>query len=190
MIDYLTDIKPLEDVGLDDANIAFALSVRTATPILCEATKVALEGSGAIAEDPVTQTRSGPLIDHYGTLSGAEAVLLAWFISHVMIRGVEITANTYPRSVEVASVISGLPAGLLDVADEIIELGGGRPDAGTTEADVVAARGQYEAEQAEEQRQQSVQAVQAEIENTWINPAMSDGVSTAAQVRAAIKAGL
>jgi hypothetical protein len=36
----------------------------------------------------------------------------------------------------------------------------------------------------------AIQQLKAEIENTWINPALSDAASTADEVRAAIKAGL
>ena len=66
----------------------------------------------------------------------------------------------------------------------------GKPYAGTVEADIVASRNQHAADQAEQQRQSEILALQAEIENDYINPAVSDGVSTADQVRASIKAGL
>ncbi len=190
MIDYLNDVKPLEDIGLTDTVIASHLSARTLHSIPCEETKVVLEGAEAIVENPVTQTRSGSLIAHYETTTGDEAKLLAWFISHVMVRGVEVTSHEYPRSVELAFVINGLPESLLAVASDIIALGGGQPDLGTVEADVVACREAYDAGQAELARQESIRALQADIENTWINPAISDGTSTVAEVRAAIKAGL
>ena len=191
MIDYLLDIKPLEDQGLDDATIANHLSSRTLNPIPCEDTKVLLEGSGAIVEDPVTQQRSGTLIDHYASLPvGEEKSLLSWFISHVMGRGIQVTSHDYPRSIQLAIVVAGLPSSLESLASEIISLGGGQPDAGTVAADVVAARDAYNAEQAEAARQASIEQLRAEIENDYINPAIADGSSTEAQVRAAIKAGL
>jgi hypothetical protein len=58
------------------------------------------------------------------------------------------------------------------------------------EADIAASRNHHAADLAEQQRRIEITALQAEIENTWINPAISDGVSTADQVRASIKAGL
>jgi hypothetical protein len=76
------------------------------------------------------------------------------------------------------------------VAQKLLQLGGGQPDAGTVEADVVAARAVYDADVVEQTRQDTIRTLAAEIENDYINPAVSDGVSTEAQVRAAIKAGL
>lgn len=37
---------------------------------------------------------------------------------------------------------------------------------------------------------EAIEALKAEIENTWLNPALADAASVAATVRAAIKAGL
>ena len=190
MIDYLTDVKPLENQGLNDVEIAYALSARTAKPIPCGDTKVVLEGSGAVVEDPITQQRSGSLIDHYETLTGSDKSLVSWFISHVMVRGVEIGSNNYPRSTELQTIVDGLPTSLDSVAEQVIELGGGQPNIGTTEADVAESRTRYQAEVAEQERKDSIFALQAEIENTWINPAISDGISTEAEVRASIKSGL
>lgn len=191
MIDYLKDVKPLEDKGLDDSQIASHLSDRTAVAIPCGGAKILLEGSQVIVEDPVTQVRSGALIDHYEALpDGDVRSLLQWFISHVMVRGVEIGSHEYPRSVELGIVVASLPVAIQPVASEIIQLGGGQPDAGTTAADVGSIRDAYDAEQANIARQNSILSLQAEIENTWINPAVADGSSTAADVRAAIKAGL
>ena len=128
MIDYLLDIKPLEDQGLNDQTIALHLSNRTEYAIPCSETKVLL-CDGAIIEDPVTQQRSGSLIDHYASLpAGNDKSLLSWFISHVMIRGVEIGTHDYPRSIEFATVVAGLPVSLQPLANDILQLGGGQPD--------------------------------------------------------------
>lgn len=75
--------------------------------------------------------------------------------------------------------------------DDFFALGGGLmyPE-GVTEAEVNAAIAAKADQDAEIVRQQTIESVRANIENTWINPAISDGVSTAADVAAAIKAGL
>ena len=86
--------------------------------------------------------------------------------------------------------MADLPAEMQPTCDELIAIGGGKPYAGTVEEDITVSRNQHVAEQAEQQRQSDIIALQAEIENDYINPAVSDGVSTADQVRAAIKAGL
>ena len=62
--------------------------------------------------------------------------------------------------------------------------------AGASVDDVIAARESYNAIVADEQRMQGIEQLRAEIDNVWVNPAVSDGVSTADEVRAAIKAGL
>lgn len=191
MLDYNTQVKPLEDAGLTDAEIAQHLASVTAKSIPCYDAKLLLEESGLVEEDPVTAQRVGSLIDHYSALpAGDYKKLLGWFISHVFGRGQNVVLNEYPRSVQVAGMLAGLPAEMSDAVDELLQLGGGQPFAGTVEDDVAAARQADADEQAEVQRYNDILALQAEIENTWINPASVDGVSTAAEVRAAIKAGL
>ena len=189
--DYITDIQPLEQQGLDDTQIAAHLSARTDKPFLCSDAKILLEETGAVVEDPVTIQRSGSLIDAYEAMTDQQIKsLLAWFISHVFGRGEQVLSNTYPRSVQVATVIASLPPELQAVGQQLIDLGGGQPDVGTTAGDVAASRGAYEAEQANQIRVQGIEQLRAEIENVYINPAVSDGLSTEEQVRASIKAGL
>jgi hypothetical protein len=190
-IDYLRDVKPFEDQGYTDAQIAEHLASRTAKPIPCDEAKIVLESYGLVYEDPVTLSRSGDLIDRYQVMPDNELKsLLGWFISHVFGRGTQNSSDTSPRAVQLASVISDLPAGMQPAAQELLQLGGGQPDAGTVEADVVAARAVYDADVVEQTRQDTIRTLAAKIENDYINPAVSDGVSTEAQVRAAIKAGL
>jgi hypothetical protein len=189
--DYITDIQPLEQQGLDDTQIAAHLSARTANPFLCSDAKIILEESGAVVEDPVSIQRSGSLIDAYEAMTDQQIKsLIAWFISHVFGRGDQVSSNTYPRSVQVATVIASLPPDLQAVGQQLIDLGNGQPDAGTTAGDVAASRAAYEAEQANEIRVQEIEQLRAEIENDYINPAISDGSSSADQVRENIKAGL
>ena len=191
VIDYLSDIKPLEDDGVSDEIIAKHLSDRTANAMLCSNARTILQENLAVVQDPALNVRSGTLIQYYESMEDGEPKqLLAWFISHTFGAGIDVDTNQYPRSIQWSTVTAGMDAGLKFVAQSLIDSAGGQPDAGTVSADVVAARNQYEAEQAERKRQESIQSVQAEIENNWINPAISDGVSTAAQVREAIKSGL
>jgi len=87
-------------------------------------------------------------------------------------------------------VMDDLPSEMQPACNQLIALGGGKPYAGTVEADIIASRNQHAADLANQQRQSEIIALQAEIENTWINPAIRDGVSTSDEVRASIKAGL
>lgn len=191
MIDYLLDVKPLEDAGVADSEIAVHLASRTSKAMPCSAARIVLQESGAVVEDPVAGTRTGLLIDHYSSLpQGNEKSLLGWFISHVFGNGDEVSTNTHPRSVQWNSVTLNMPESLQYVAQSLIEKSGGQPNAGTTAADVAASRDSYEADLLEEQRRELIMSLGATIANTWINPAVSDGSSTEAEVRAAIKAGL
>lgn len=190
-IDYLRDVKEMEDAGSTDLEIAQHLANKTESPIPCGAAKVVLEESGLVVEDPITLQRSGTLVDRYNAMTDPELkALLGWFMSHVFGRGEQISSDSYPRAVQLAAVLADLPPALQAVGQQLLALGGGQPFTGTVEADVVAARQAYQGEQAEEARQDSIRALQAEIENTWINPAVSDGSTTAEALRATIKAGL
>lgn len=192
-LDYLTNVKPLEDQGYTDAQIASYYSAVTAKAVSCGEAKVMLEERGVAFQDPLTgQLTGGDLITYYNGLSeGQSKTLLAWFLSHVFNRGIEISSHTQPRAAQIVDMIGNLPAGPLQNAGQaLIELGGGQPYAGTTDTDIIALRNAYNASIVEQERQALIVQLQAEIENTWINPALSDGTSTAAEVRAAIKAGL
>lgn len=151
MIDYLTDIKPLEDQGLSDDVILKHLQDRTAQPISCENAKEILQENGAVIIDPINGSKSGLLISYYETLPvGSESqVLIAYFIEHVFGGGVEVDTNVYPRSIQWADVTAAMPADLQPVVSLLLESAGGRPDAGATEGDIILAREQYEAQEAE-----------------------------------------
>jgi len=181
MISYLADIEPLEG-ELSDAEIAAHLSARTAKAIPCEETLVLLEGAGAIVEDPITQQRSGTLIEHYQTLSGSDAMLMSWFLSHLLGRGVEISSHAYPRSVQLATLVEGLPSDLGQLADAMIALGGGQPDAGATATNVSDSRDAYLADKARADRQ----VVAAEKQNEYLSPVLDDIDATNADISSAL----
>jgi hypothetical protein len=190
-IDYISQVKPLEDRGLTDAEIAHSIANQTLRAMPCYDSKLILEEQQLVREDPVSGQREGSLISHYQAMTDPVLKsLTGWYISHVFGRGENVNSHEYPRSSQVAMVMADLPAEMQPACDQLIALGGGKPFAGTVEADIVASRNQHAADLAEQQRQSEIIALQAEIENTWINPAISDGVSTADQVRASIKAGL
>jgi len=148
MIDYPNDIKPLEDAGLSDAEIAHHLASRTATSMSCSSSRVALQESGVVVEDPVTGTRGGPLIDHYIELpQGVEKSLLSWYISHVFGGGDVVSTDSHPQSSRFAMVEAGLPVELAPVVAAIVASAGGRPDSETVAGDVITIRELYLLEQ-------------------------------------------
>ena len=190
-IDYLRQVEPLEAQGLTDAEIAYSIANQTLRPMPCYDSKLVLEEHQLVREDPVSGQREGSLISHYQAMTDPVLKsLTGWYISHVFGRGENVNSHEYPRSSQVAMVMADLPAEMQPACDQLIALGGGKPYAGTVEADIVASRNQHAADLAEQQRRNEITSLQAEIEDTWINPALSDGVSTADQVRASIKAGL
>ena len=156
-IDYLRDVKPLEDQGISDEVIAQSLRDATANAIPCSSAKEILQENGAVIIDPVTGEKSGLLISYYQSLSvGSDSqVLIAYFIEHVFVGGSEVDTNVYPRSIQWASVTSAMPAELQPTVTALLESAGGRPNPDASVAEIVASREEYQAEQAaaEEERE-------------------------------------
>jgi hypothetical protein len=191
VIDYQLDIKPLEDEGLTDEQIAQHLASRTLRPMSCSSARIILQETGAVSVDPIVNARGGSLIEHYEDMvDGPYRQLLAWFINHVMGEGEDVSTNEYPRSVQWASVTASMSEELQEVVALLVESAGGQPDAETEAPDVAEYRAGYTLQQFDVARVDAIQQLKAEIENTWINPALSDFASTVDEVRAAIKAGL
>lgn len=149
-IDYLRDVKPLEDQGISDDVIAQHLRDATANAIPCSSAKEILQENGAVIIDPVTGDKSGLLISYYQALDvGSESqVLIAYFIDHVFEGGSEIDTNVYPRSIQWGSVTSAMPESLQGTVAALLDAAGGRPNPDVSVADIVASREAYEAQQA------------------------------------------
>lgn len=85
----------------------------------------------------------------------------------------------------ITDIVGGLPG--MDAATvkaEVDALTGGRLFEGVTEADVQAV---IDAK-ADADRREAIESLRADLDNTVVNPMLSDGVSTAAEVRSAIGA--
>lgn len=159
-IDYLRDVKPLEDQGISDDVIAQHLRDATANAIPCSSAKEILQENGAVVIDPITGDKSGLLISYYQTLAvGSESqVLIAYFIEHVFEGGSEIDTNAYPRSIQWASVTSAMPESLQATVEALLGVAGGRPNPDASVADIVASREAYEAEQAAAEAEREARA--------------------------------
>jgi hypothetical protein len=173
MIDYLADVKTLQDQGLSPSDIVSHLNSKTATPMNPERCRYILQDTGAVLTDPVTpDQRTGSLISYYQGLPDGDAKkLIAFFISRIY-GGEVVRTDQWPRSVQFKSVEDSLPTELQSVSAELVRSAGGRA-ASVTEADVTAAQQAWEdqeaqrlaqleadrqaAEQAELQRQQAEQ---------------------------------
>ncbi|MCP4782775.1 MAG: hypothetical protein GY878_04390, partial [Fuerstiella sp.] len=98
---------------------------------------------------PVAGTRAGSLIDHYTALpQGESKSLLGWFISHVFGNGVNVLTDSYPRSIQWASVTAGMDANLQVVAQSLVDAAGSQPEEPVTAEQISEVREEYEAEQA------------------------------------------
>ena len=159
MIDYLADVKALEDAGVSDSVIAQHLSTRTMQAMPCSDARVILQESGAVVEDPVAGTRAGSLIDHYSGLPQGEAKsLLGWFISHVFGSGEVVSTDSYPRSIQWSSVTAGMGADLQIVAQSLVDAAGGQPDEPVTVEQISEARETYIASQAAAEAEREARA--------------------------------
>lgn len=164
-ISYIDEIKPLQDQGVSDANIAVHLNSKTVSPMQPEASVYVLQDTGAVLVDPVTGDKFGSLISYYQTLEAGDAKnLIAFFLDRVY-SNQWVDTSAYPRSVQFASVAATLPADLQAVCDElVVGVAGGRPHTGITEADVVASQEAWEAAEAERIAQEEAAAAEAEAE--------------------------
>jgi len=159
-IDYLRDVKPLEDQGISDDVIAQHLRDATANAIPCSSAKEILQENGAVIIDPVSGDKSGLLISYYQSLAiGSESqVLIAYFIEHVFEGGAEVDTNAYPRSIQWASVTSAMPSDLQATVEALLGVAGGRPNPDASVADIVASREEYEAQQAAAEAEREARA--------------------------------
>ena len=159
-IDYLRDVKPLEDQGISDDVIAQHLRDATANAISCSSAKEILQENGAVVIDPISGSKSGLLISYYQSLTiGSESqVLIAYFIEHVFGDGVEVDTNVYPRSIQWASVTSAMPESLQGTVEALLGVAGGRPNPDASVADIVASREEYEAQQAAAEAEREARA--------------------------------
>jgi hypothetical protein len=148
-IDYLSEIKPLEDQGISFANIAVHLNSKTAYSMSPEECKYILQDNAAVLLDPVkVDQRSGSLIEYYQSLeAGGAKDLIAFFLGRIY-GDQSVATDQYPRSIQFASVEASLPADLQAVSAKLVDSAGGRPYSGVTEQDVIDAKAEWEESEA------------------------------------------
>lgn len=164
MIDYLTEVKPLQDAGLSNADIATHLNSKTAGPMLPEPSEYILSDCAAVLVDPVSGSKFGTLIDYYETLQAGDAKnLIAFFLDRIY-SNQNVSTDEHPRSVQFANVETTLPADLQTVCAKLVEEAGGRPHSGVTEADVAQSQTDWEAAEADRIAQEEQAQAEAEAE--------------------------
>lgn len=194
MIDYLTQVKPLEDAGFADAEIAEIIAAATATAIKIADLENFLDFQALAKRNAITAIWEGVLPDEVTNNAFGLSAGLSQLFNHLnKHRSTVVDTTVQPWAVDAKDLTNGLlAAGLITQAqlDAFYALGNGRPNAKVVEQDVLDSRNAYNSQQTEEFRQDSIRSLQAEIENNYINPAISDGKTTAEELRAAIKAAL
>ncbi len=100
---YLNDIKPLQDQGVSNADIAALLSNRTARPMQSAESIYELQNTGAVISSPVLiSQRTGTLIDYWqGLPDGHEKDLIAFFLSPLF-DGNPVHTAQFPPSTQFA----------------------------------------------------------------------------------------
>jgi DNA-binding transcriptional MerR regulator len=168
---YLNDIKPLQDQGVSNADIAAHLSNRTARPMQSAESIYELSNTGAVISSPVLiSQRTGTLIDYWqGLPDGQEKDLIAFFLS-TLFDGNPVKTNEYPRSTQFALAELNMTPDLQLVAESLVNLAGGRPDVGTTEQNVVDIQAAYESEQQIDQQLSALDQQYWSLHNQHIAP--------------------
>ena len=172
-IDYLSEIKPLEDQGISFENIAVHLNSKTLHSMQADKCRYILQDNASVLLDPVkVNQRSGSLIDYYQSLEPSdEKDLIAFFLARIYGND-SVSTDQYPRSIQFASVESSLPNNLQFVAQKLVELaGGGRPHSGINEQDVIDCKAEYEQAEADriiqEQEEQRIEAEMQSLTNRY-----------------------
>ena len=164
-IDYLLEVKPLQDQGVSNQDIATHLNDKTAMPLSPQESEYILQDEAAVLVDPVTGSKFGSLISYYSTLPEGDAKnLIAFFLDRIY-SGNPVSTNEYPRSIQFAVTQLSLPAELQAVCVRLVdEAGGGRPNSGLTESDVLASQQAWEQAEADRVAQEEAAAAEAEAE--------------------------
>lgn len=148
---YLSDVKPLEDAGKTDAEIAAILGTLRERPVPLAELEAKLTLWGVLSRHPVTNERQGPLVNtatNGGPLQPVAAQLLSWLGSS---RSQQISVNTPDVAPIWAAGMSAMVAGgiLTPVQAGILNgLAGDLVFTGVSEQDVADSRASYQADEA------------------------------------------
>lgn len=165
MIDYINEVKPLQDSGMSNSEIAAHLNAKTSGPLPAAEAEYVLQDSGACLKDPVTGDKFGSLITYYAGLEDGDAKNLIAFALDRIYSGQPVNLHEPPRAVQFQTVSATFPADLQSVCDSLVDVAGGRPyDGSVTEADVAQSQSDWEAAEQERIEQEQQQQAQAEAE--------------------------
>ena len=171
MIDYLTDVQPLE-ATMTDAEIASVLSASTSRDIQIADLENFLDFEGLAARNAITGSWEGPLPDEIASNANGLSAGLSALFNHInKPRSVIVDTTVSPWAEQAFQLTSGLiAAGLITSAqqDSFYDLGGGRPNPSLTSADVATCRSDWVAAEAARQAEQEAEAARQDRSLSWI----------------------
>lgn len=161
---YRDKIQPLENTGLSDAEIAALIDSSTLTDIPVADLENLLDFEGLAKRNPITGAWEGPLADEIVNNVYGLGPALGELFSHInKPRSTVVDTTVSPWGLNAKALTDGLvAAGLLTTDQQVAfyALGGGRPNEGITEQDVVDARAEYDAEVAAEAAEEAARVVE------------------------------
>ena len=171
-MDYLTDIKPLEDQGMTDAEIASLLSASTSRDIQISELENFLDFEGLASRNAITGSWEGPLPSEIVNNNFGLSAGLSKLFNHInKPRSVIVDTTVSPWSTDALALTGGLlAAGLISQQqyDGFYDLAGGRPNANVVEQDIIDSRAQWEADEAQRQAEEAArQAHQDWVSSYW-----------------------
>lgn len=171
-MDYLIDIKPLEDQGMTDAEIASLLSASTSRDIQISELENFLDFEGLASRNAITGSWEGPLPSEIVNNNFGLSAGLSKLFNHInKPRSVIVDTTVSPWATDALALTGGLlAAGLINQQqyDGFYDLAGGRPNANTVEQDIIDSRAQWEADEAQRQAEEAArQAHQDWVSSYW-----------------------
>lgn len=171
-MDYLTDIKPLEDQGMTDAEIASLLSASTSRDIQISELENFLDFEGLASRNAITGSWEGPLPSEIVNNNFGLSAGLSKLFNHInKPRSVIVDTTVSPWSTDALALTSGLLAAGLITQQQyngFYDLAGGRPNANVVEQDIIDSRAQWEADEAQRQAEEAArQAHQDWVSSYW-----------------------
>jgi len=204
-MDYSADIKPLEDRGLADDQIASILSSFTRKDILLSEVENFLDFEGLAARNPVTGNWEGALVDVIGGASQELSAGVSELFVHLnKPRSTQIATTQEEWALKSSALLAGLVgAGIITQAqaDGFVALGGGLRHGVVTEADVTQSKTDYEnmlaqqeADRIAEEERMAAEAAKQELMteyyghyNTIVSSVLDGESPTKADIAAALR---
>ena len=207
-MEYLANVKPLEDAGKTDAEIVAVLQANPLThENICatasdtnghdqtESVLYLLTAKFLVLRMAKDQTWQGSLVD-LGDQDPQVSSALGILFPYLQVQNSIIHSSTDLQSATLLEFITNAVAGLVeadatprtgqDVHDAVNAITGGKIYAGVTEQMIADMRSDH----VDDQRVAELEALKAEIDNDFIAPHEAKGGDDAATVRARIKADL